>query len=108
MAQTATITGASGETGYEHCPVGTGSISVRGTISAGGIAVVVRPPGASDDYVDCLIDQTAIEEVENEAGNAYSYNVRFDAGPGAHVALKANASFSGTVTAQVAADLVKP
>lgn len=108
MAQTATITGASGETGFEFCPVGTGSISVRGTISAGGIIVAVRPPGAAADYVDSVIDATAIQEVSDEAGTAYSYNVRFDAGPGASVALKANAAFSGSITAQVVADAVKP
>lgn len=105
MAQSATITSATGETAYEHCPLGTGSIAVRGTITAGGVVVIVRPPGAAADYVDALIDQTAIQEVADEAGTAYSYMVRFDAGPGASVALKANATFAGSVTAQVTADL---
>jgi len=108
MAQTATISSATGETGYEYCPVGTGSISIRGDITAGGVLVVVRPPGAAADYPDTLIDQTDIREVANEAADGYSYNVRFDAGVGASVALKANSSFAGNVTAQVAADAVKP
>ncbi len=106
MAQTATITSASGETGFEFCPAGTGTIAVKGTITAGGICVVVRPPGASGDFVDMTIDQTAIQEVADEAGTAYSYMARFDAGKGANVALKANATFAGSITAQVTGDLV--
>ena len=104
MAQTATITSASGETGYEPCPAGIGTIAVRGTITAGAVCFVVRPPGAAADFVDHNIDQTAIQEVADEAGTGYCYIARFDAGVGSQVALKANATFAGAVTAQVTAD----
>ena len=104
MAQTATISSASGETGFEPCPAGIGTISLKGTMSAGKIVVVVRPPGASSDYVSNYIDQTALEEVADEAGTAYSYVSRFDVGVGAQVALKADANFVGSLTALVSAD----
>jgi len=104
MAQTATITSASGETGFEPCPAGLGTISLKGTMSAGKIVVVVRPPGASSDYISDYIDQTALEEVADEAGTAYSYVSRFDVGIGGQVALKADANFVGSLTALVSAD----
>lgn len=104
MAQTATITSASGETGFEPCPAGLGTISLKGTMSAGKVVVVVRPPGASSDYVSDYIDQTALEEVADEAGTAYSYVSRFDVGIGGQVALKADANFVGSLTALVSAD----
>lgn len=104
MAQTASITSASGETGFEPCPAGLGTISLKGTMSAGKIVVIVRPPGASSDYVSDYIDQTALEEVADEAGTAYSYVARFDVGVGAQVAMKADANFVGSLTALVSAD----
>lgn len=104
MAQTASITSASSETGFEPCPAGLGTIVLKGTMSAGRVVVVVRPPGASTDYVSDYIDQTALEEVADEAGTAYSYVSRFDVGIGGQIALKANASFVGSLTALVSAD----
>jgi len=104
MAQTATITSASGETSYEPCPAGVGTIALRGTMSAGKILVAVRPPGASADFISDYINQTMLEEVTDEAGTAYSYVARFDAGIGGQVALKADANFVGSLSAQVTAD----
>lgn len=105
MAQTATISSASGETGYEFCPLGIGTIALRGTMSAGKIVVAVRPAGASADFISDYIDTTALQEVSDEAGTAYSYVARFDVGPGGQVALKADANFVGSLSAQVTADL---
>lgn len=79
---------------------------LRGDITTGKVIVAVRPYGASADYVSDAIDQTAIREVTDETGSSYSYVARFDAGPNALVALKADANFTGSVTAQVTADLV--
>ena len=104
MAQTATITSAAGETGFEPCPAGLCTIALTGTITAGGVCVIVRPPGASSDHISDLIDQTAIQETANEAGTGYSYVTRADVGIGAQVALKANATFAGSLTAIVSAD----
>jgi len=104
MAQTATISSASGETGFEPCPAGLGTISLKGTMSAGKVVVIVRPPGASSDYVSDYIDKTALEEVADEAGTAYSYVSRFDVGVGGQIALKADANFVGSLTALVSAD----
>ena len=104
MAQAATITSASGETGFEPCPAGICTIALTGTITAGGVCVAVRPPGASSDYVSDLIDQTVIQETANEAGTGYSYMTRAEAGVGASVALKANATFAGSLTVIVSAD----
>jgi len=104
MAQTASITSATGETGFEPCPAGLGTISLKGTMSAGKVLLIVRPPGASSDYVSDYIDQTALEEVADEAGTAYSYVSRFDVGIGGQVALKADANFVGSLTALVSAD----
>lgn len=107
MAQTATISSASGETGYEFCPLGTGTIALTGTsFSAGKVLVAIRPAGASGDFISDYIDVTAFQEVANEAATGYSYVARFDAGPNAQVALKADANFVGSLTAQVTADLV--
>ena len=104
MPQSTIITSASGETGFEPCPAGLGTISLKGTMSAGKVVVIVRPPGASSDYVSDYIDQTALQEVADEAGTAYSYVARFDVGVGAQVALKADANFVGSLTALVSAD----
>lgn len=104
MAQTATISSASGETGFEPCPAGLGTIVLKGTMSAGKVVVVVRPPGASSDYVSDYIDTTALQEVADEAGTAYSYVSRFDIGIGGQIALKADANFVGSLTALVSAD----
>ena len=104
MPQTATISSASSETAFEPCPAGIGTISLKGTMSAGKVVVIVRPPGASSDYVSDYIDQTALEEVADEAGTAYSYVSRFDVGIGGQVALKADANFVGSLTALVSAD----
>jgi hypothetical protein len=73
-------------------------------MSAGKIVVVVRPPGASSDYISDYIDQTALQEVADEAGTAYSYVSRFDVGVGGQIALKADANFVGSLTALVSAD----
>ena len=104
MPQSTIITSAFGETGFEPCPAGLGTISLKGTMSAGKVVVIVRPPGASSDYVSDYIDQTALQEVADEAGTAYSYVARFDVGVGAQVALKADANFVGSLTALVSAD----
>lgn len=104
MPQTASITSAAGETSFEPCPAGLGTISLKGTMSAGKVLLIVRPPGASSDYVSDYIDQTALEEVADEAGTAYSYVARFDVGIGGQVALKADANFIGSLTALVSAD----
>lgn len=104
MPQTATISSASSETAFEPCPAGIGTISLKGTMSAGKVVVIVRPPGASSDYVSDYIDQTALEEVADEAGTAYSYVSRFDVGVGGQIALKADANFVGSLTALVSAD----
>lgn len=107
MAVTATISSASGETAFEFCPLGTGTIALTGTsFSAGKVLVAVRPPGASADFISDYIDVTAFQEVANEAANGYSYVSRFDVGPGGQVALKADANFVGSLSAQVSADLV--
>ena len=66
--------------------------------------MIVRPPGASSDHVSDLIDQTTIQETANEAGTGYSYVTRADVGIGAQVAVKANATFAGSLTAIVSAD----
>lgn len=104
MAKTATITSASGETEFEFCPAGLGTISARGTMSAGKLLVAIRPPGAAADFISDYIDQTALQEVTDEAGTAYSYVARFDAGIGGQVALKADANFVGSLSVQVTAD----
>lgn len=104
MAQTATFTSATGATGFEPCPAGVGTIALRGTMSAGKVVVAVRPPGAADDFISDYIDVTALQEVADEAGTAYSYVARFDVGIGGQVALKADANFVGSLTAQVTAD----
>lgn len=104
MAQTATITSATGATGFEPCPAGVGTIALRGTMSAGKIVVAVRPPGADADFISDYIDTTALQEVADEAGTAYSYVARFDVGIGGQVALKADANFVGSLAAQVTAD----
>ena len=104
MAQTATITSATGATGFESCPAGVGTISLRGTMSAGKIVVAVRPPGADADFISDYIDQTALQEVADEAATGYSYVARFDVGIGGQVALKADANFVGSIAAQVTAD----
>lgn len=103
-SQSASITSASGATSQVQCTLGTGTIAVRGDITAGKIVVAVRPPGADADYISDYIDQTAIREVADEAGTGYSYVSRFDIGPGGQIAAKADANFVGSVTVQVTSD----
>lgn len=81
-----------------------GTISLKGTMSAGKIVVAVRPPGAASDYISDYINVATLQETPDEAGTGYAFVARFDAGVNASVALKADTNFVGSVTAQVNGD----
>lgn len=102
QTSSATITSASGETGFVQGR--TGVIGLTGTMNAGAILVVVKPNESETEFVSDVIDTTAFQAIANEAGTGYSFLERYDAGVLARVALKANASFSGSVSAHIAAD----
>ena len=99
----ASITSASGETSFVTTNVGRMFIGVTGTISAGAILVVVKPYNSSTEFVADTIDQTAIQVNSNEAGTGYSFFEEIAVPRYCGVALKANATFSGSLTAIVIA-----
>jgi len=100
------ITGPSGETSFVTAgDQGVAFIGVTGTISAGAICVVVKVNGGTTEYVADTIDATALAVNATEAGTgtgSFFEQIRIP-GKGS-VALKANASFSGSVTATVFAE----
>lgn len=96
------ITSAAGETDFVATNAsGIAFVGVTGTISAGAILIVVKINGSSTEYVADTIDSTAIQVNSNEAGTGYSFFEEIAVPPIASVALKANASFSGSVTVSV-------
>lgn len=104
LLQTATITSASGETAFVKCAAGRGFIAVTGTISAGAVLLIVKPEGVSTEFPLDTIDATRIAENANEAGTGYSFGAMVDVPHNAQIALKANAAFTGSVTAVVNGD----
>ncbi len=97
----ASITSAAGETGFVRCPHGLAYIGAAGTISAGALLLIVKPAGSSVEYVADTINQTIIEENANEAGTGYGFFEQINVPRDANIALVADASFSGSVTAVV-------
>lgn len=101
------ITAASGETAYVQCPEGRAFVGVRGTVSAGGVLIVVKPNGATSEWPSDLIDATALGTVPQEDGTGTgSFYEEIYVPKHASVALKANSTFSGSVTAIVTSDPV--
>lgn len=97
-----TITSASGETDFISTgPEGRAFIGVTGTISAGAILCLVKLNGGSTEFAALAIDQTAIQQLANEAGDGYSYFEEVRIPSNASLALAANASFSGSVVVSV-------
>lgn len=97
----ATVTSAAGETGFVHMPVGKGFIGATGTISTGALLLVVKPRGASVEYVTDTIDATVLQTNSDEAETGYGFFEQISVPRNSQVALVANASFTGSVTAIV-------
>jgi hypothetical protein len=97
----ASITSAAGETGFVRCPYGVAYIGATGTISAGALLLVVKPAGSNVEYVADTINQTIIQENANEAGTGYGFFEQITVPRDANIALVADASFAGAVTACV-------
>lgn len=102
---TATISSAAGETEF----VATGAegrafVAVTGTITAGAVLIVVKLNGVSTEFAAFAIDQTTIQQLADEAGTGYSFFEEIQVPSHASVALVANASFAGSVTAAVQAE----
>lgn len=102
--QDVSITSASGETSFVHFPVGRGFVGATGSISAGGIDVVVKSRNGSTEFVADTIDATTLQTNGNEAGTGYSFFEAVQTPFDSQVALKANAAFVGSVTVSVIAD----
>lgn len=103
-SKSATITSASGETAYLHFPAGTGAIELTGTITAGAIVLGVKALDDDVEYVWDTIDATTIQTNGNEAGTGYSWGERIQIPHNYQARLKANASFTGSLTARISAD----
>ena len=96
------ITSASGETDFVSVGnEGRAWVGLTGTLSAGKVLVVVKANGSSTEYVADAIDTTAFQTTANEAGTGYSFFEEIRVPGRASVALKADANFSGSVTASV-------
>jgi hypothetical protein len=99
------ITSASGETEYVATgDEGVAFVGLTGTMSAGGVVILVKPNGASTGFVSDVIDVTTLQQVANEAGTGYSFFEPISVPGKASVKLAANASFSGSLTAIVVAE----
>lgn len=99
------ITSASGETDFVRTGAeGRGFAAVTGTVTTGAILVVVKMNGGATEYVTDTIDATTIQQNSNEAGTGYSYCEEIAIPSNASFALKANAAFTGSVTASAWAE----
>lgn len=101
----ATITSASGETAFVRVQTGErGFMGLTGSISAGAVLLIIKVRGSSTEYVADTIDATFLQTNGNEAGTGYSIFEPLDVPAQAHIALKANAAFSGSITAVVGSE----
>lgn len=99
----ASITSASGETGFVTTNVGRMFVGATGNISAGAVLIVVRPYGTTTEFVADTVDATALQVNANEAGTGYSFFEEIAVPRYCGVAIKANSAFSGSLTAIVIA-----
>ena len=99
-----TVTGASGETEFLSVPSGRGWVGATGTISAGALLLLVKPPGAATEYVADTINATVIQQNADEAGTGYGFFEEISVPRFSSVALAADASFAGSLTVCVVSD----
>lgn len=78
-----------------------GFIALSGTMTAGGIIVLIQPPQSSTFFPGDYIDVTRFQAVPNSAGDGYGFVSDYDLGLGGSVKVISSADFVGDLTAYV-------
>lgn len=78
-----------------------GILALTGTMTAGGIIVMVRPQGGDTYYPSDYVSASAFQQVPNEAGDGYGFVHGFTIPGGGHAKAVASASFEGNLEAEI-------
>jgi hypothetical protein len=89
--------------GEEVGPAGgeRGFIAITGTMTAGGIIVLIQPSQSASFFPADYIDVSRFEQVPNAAGDGYGFVSDYNLGIGGAVKLISSAAFVGDLTAFV-------